>query len=151
MYYTPNYKGEEIYLRRQVDEFSISCVNIDIANEIIAQNDSHMAFKVKALGIIDRVNAINVHQTCHYTKINNAIYTHKILDDKKCITSLSHQKTLPMSNDPRYNREISRLIHHSTMMNYTTLKRNMVSVIDNALVNLFAPWSPVDQPYHPPS
>ena len=81
-----------------------------------------MTIKVKPLGIINRFNGIDVYQTCYYIKINNATYIHKILDDKKCTTSLSHHKPLPMNEYSKYNRYIETATPLSEEELHTTEK-----------------------------
>ncbi len=51
LYYHPDYKGQEVYFLRQVDDFAISASNATTANEIISVIDQHMTIKVKPLGI----------------------------------------------------------------------------------------------------
>ena len=106
LYYHPNYKGEEVYFIRQVDDFAISCKSKHLADEIIALIDQHMTIKVKPLGVITRFNDVDVYQTHHYIKVNNATYLNKILADKKCTNVPTHNLPLPMSEDSNYNREI---------------------------------------------
>ena len=106
LYYHPNYKGEEVYFIRQVDDFAISCKSKHLADEIIALIDQHMTIKVKPLGVITRFNGVDVHQTQHYIKVNNATYLKKILADKKCTDAPTHNLPLPMSEDSNYNMEI---------------------------------------------
>ena len=52
LYHHPNYKGNEILFLRQVDDFAISCMDKNIAYEIIGEIDKHMTIKVKSLGVI---------------------------------------------------------------------------------------------------
>ena len=104
--YHPNYKGEEVYFIRQVDDFAISCKSKHLADEIIALIDQHMTITVKPLGVITRFNGVDVHQTQHYIKVNNATYLKKILADKKCTDAPTHNLPLSMSKDSNYNMEI---------------------------------------------
>ena len=106
----PNYKGHEAYFLRQVDDFAISALSIDICNAIIAEIDNHMTIKVKPLGIIERFNGVNILQTRHYVKVSNQTYLTKILSDKKIQQDASHNLPIPMSKDSKYNRSIEEAI-----------------------------------------
>ena len=72
-----------MYFIRQMDDFAISSTSKDIGKEIISKIDSHMVIKMKYLGIIERFNVVDVDQTRHYIKVNNATYITKITVDKE--------------------------------------------------------------------
>ena len=93
-----------------------------------------MTIKVKPLGIISRFNGVDVHQTQHYIKVNNATYLKKILADKKCTDAPTHNLPLPMSEDSNYNRLIEsaipledRELHHT--------EKELASPTDRVLEN----------------
>jgi len=63
LYYHPDYKNNEIYFIRQVDDFAIGCPDKKIAEEIIDIIDSYMTIKIKHLGVITRFNGVDITQT----------------------------------------------------------------------------------------
>ena len=60
MYYNSDYKGQQVYFLRQVDDFAISSIDATIANELINKIDKHMTIKVKPLGVIERFNGVDI-------------------------------------------------------------------------------------------
>ena len=106
LYHHPNYKGEQVYFLRQVDDFAISASCAKIANEIIAVIDKHMTIKVKPLGIIERFNGVDVEQSRDFIKLSNATYINKICQNKDLTSEHTNHAPLPMSDDTKYNRTI---------------------------------------------
>ena len=68
--------------------------------------DSHVAIKVKPLGIIYRYNGVDVQQTNKCIKLSNGTYIKKILKDKDIQIEYSQHAPLPMNEDSTYNRTI---------------------------------------------
>lgn len=67
-----------------------------------------MTIKVKPLGVINRFNGVDVHQTRSYIKVNNATYIKKVLVDKKYTNKLLHHLPIPMSENSTYNKELRK-------------------------------------------
>jgi len=106
LYYHPDYKSNEIYFIRQVDDFAIGCPDKRIAEEMIDIIDSHMTIKIKHLGVITRFNSVDITQTRNYIKISNNTYFNKILDNKHQPKQPTNAYSLPMNPDPAFNRII---------------------------------------------
>ena len=106
LYHHPNYKGQEVYFLRQVDDFAISTQNSNIAHEIIDKIDKHMTIKVKPLGVITRFNGIDVMQTKEYIKLSNATYIKRITENKRLMEDDGHNLPIPMSENIEYNHKI---------------------------------------------
>ena len=95
VYCNPNYKGEQIYFPCQVDNFAISSTSKYLALETINKNDDHMIIKVKPLGMIDRFNGVDVHQTKFNTNLHDMSYIKKILQDRIYMDKHSHTLPIP--------------------------------------------------------
>ena len=49
---------------------------------------------------------MDIQQTRHYIKVNNATYINKIVEDKRLPSTPPHTHPLPMNPDPAFNRKI---------------------------------------------
>jgi hypothetical protein len=67
--YSGDFHGERVLFLRQVDDFAVASSNKDTAIALINAINSQMRIDVKHLGIIDRFNGLDVHQTRFYVKI----------------------------------------------------------------------------------
>ena len=65
-----------------------------------------MKIKVKPLGMIDRLNGVDVSRTRQYIKISNKTYITKILQHKTFLKEHSDQHPITMPDDKAYNKKI---------------------------------------------
>ena len=52
LYYYPNYEGKEVYFLRQVDDFSLSCIDETIFKHIITCIDQKITIKIKLWDVL---------------------------------------------------------------------------------------------------
>ena len=110
------HKGEEILFLRQVDDFAVGCKNDKICKEIIALIDKEMTIDIKDLGIITRFNGLDVHQSKYYTKISNATYIQKIINEHPDMFTnyLPHRVPIPVPDDKSFISTLEKAIPPST-------------------------------------
>ena len=90
LYYYPNYKEEQLYFLRQVDDLAISSPTSNIAIEVINIIDKHITIKVKPICIIDKFNGDDIIQIQHYIKMSNEMYFTKISQEKTFQSAHTH-------------------------------------------------------------
>ena len=74
LYYHPDYKGEETYFIRQVDDFVIRCKNKHTSEHIIDVINKQMTIKLKLCGTTKHFRGIDIDWTGNYIKLYNAMY-----------------------------------------------------------------------------
>ena len=94
--YYGTYKGKEILFLRQVDDFAVGCEDDEVSKEIISIIDAEMSIDIKDLGLITRFNGVDISQTRHYTKVSNATYIRKIINEHPTMFDDYHQHRLPI-------------------------------------------------------
>ena len=67
-----------------------------------------MIIKIKHLGVINRFNGVDIHQTRNYIKVNTATYINKIIEDKILLSEPQHVHPLPMNPDTVFNCQIEK-------------------------------------------
>ena len=107
--YTGIFKGNRLFLLRQVDDFALAAPLQQTANEIFEQIQHFLTQPLHILNQLTMYNGLNVQQTKHFIKISCTTYLEKILQgkewsnegkntviktpmhhDKKILTSLEH-------------------------------------------------------------
>jgi hypothetical protein len=77
--YSGTNNAHRIIFLRQVDDFAVASHTKAITEALISEINSKMRIDLKALGLIDRFNGIDIHQTWHYVKITCEKYLYKML------------------------------------------------------------------------
>ena len=119
IWYTANFKGDQVYLLHHIDDFALACTNQELADRIykiigqkslLPNEDKPPPFA--KMGLINDFNGIDVLQTDLYIKISCATYinqlftTHGWKEDKrvkmllKTIAPIS-TKTLKQNDDQK--------------------------------------------------
>ena len=109
LYVHENYKNNKIFFLRQVDDFAVSAPTSKLAEEIIADINSHMSIDIKSLGVVDRFNGVDIQQSRNFVKIFNKSYIDKILKAKGWLDAAipdNNTRRIPMHNDKDYNQDI---------------------------------------------
>jgi hypothetical protein len=98
--YAGTIDGNRILFLRQVDDFAVAAKDEHSANQLIKLINSKMRIDMKALGIINRFNGIDIHQTRNYIKITCEKYIHKMLKQHNWLdTSTMATKPTPLPSD----------------------------------------------------
>lgn len=75
------HNGKEVLFLCQVDDFAVGYQDDEVCKDIINMIDKEMTIDIKDLGIITRFNGLDVTQTKAFTKISNATYIQKIINE----------------------------------------------------------------------
>ena len=107
--YHTSYKGENIYLLRQVDDFAIACKDESTAKEIYAIIGSKLKLPNEPkdpfayLGLIKDFNGINITQTRAYIKLSCHNYIDRIMTshgwNTKCPDTAKTNNMAPLATD----------------------------------------------------
>ena len=114
--YSDQFKDDQIYFLRQVDDFSIACEDKCIAKSIIASINSYMSVDIKYLGLVTCFNGVNVLQTKEYIKIYGSTYITKILEGYTTwmLPRHYHSLPIPMKSETSYNHKLENSIPSAT-------------------------------------
>jgi hypothetical protein len=77
--YSGTIGGNRIIFLRQVDDFAVAAHTQEAAAQLLTTINSKMRINLKALGIIDRFNGLDIKQSKHYVKITCDKYLYKML------------------------------------------------------------------------
>jgi hypothetical protein len=76
--YCGTYQGHRILFLRQVDDFAVATKQRATAEALITAINDKMRINLKDLGIIERFNGVDIHQTKEYVKITCEKYLYKM-------------------------------------------------------------------------
>ena len=79
--YEGTIKDQKVLFLRQVDDFAISCADVDLANDIIDRIGDKLSAPMKKLGIIYQYNDLDIEQGSDYIKLHRSTYIKKILSN----------------------------------------------------------------------
>lgn len=112
--YTGMIDGTRILLLRQVDDFAVAAKDVAIATNLIQQINSKMRIQLKVLGIIDRFNGLDIHQTRDYIKVTCEKYLAKAMGAHKWIQEPIAERPIPLSSDSTYIQLLESAIPPNT-------------------------------------
>ena len=116
--YTTQYRGEKVYLLRQVDDFALACTKQSIADEIydIIGKDLQLpkedTIPFTKLGIITDFNGIDVEQSKDYIQLSAANYIDRIMTSHGWETD-SSMKPHSKPNAPLSTEVLHQLHKHN--------------------------------------
>ena len=121
------HKGKEILFLRQVDDFAVGCSDDSICKDIIRLIDNEMTIQIKDLGIVDRFNGLDIHQTDKFIKISNATYIKKIINEHPSMFEdfKPHTTPIPNMDDKTYVRMLENATPPSTPVDRSKLQLEM--------------------------
>ncbi len=82
--------GHRVLFLRQVDDFSVASLDPNAARKLIDSINTKMRIEVKHLGLINRFNGMDVHQTRYYVKITCENYLYKMIKSHDWLINGSH-------------------------------------------------------------
>jgi hypothetical protein len=77
--YSGMFNNTKVLFLRQVDDFAVASSDPQTARALIEAINEKMRIEVKHLGIIDRFNGMDIHQTRYYIKITCEKYLYKMI------------------------------------------------------------------------
>ena len=93
-------------LLRQVDDFSVSAKEREECQEIIAAIGKFLKVPLNDLGVIKKLNGVNIQRTQWYIKISCQDYLLKILESNGWLDLKASNQPIPMCQDPTYHRQL---------------------------------------------
>jgi hypothetical protein len=118
--------GHRILFLRQVDDFAVASKTRDIAEKLIDRINAEMHIEVKHLGVIDRFNGIDVHQTRHFIKITCEKYLYKMIKGHNwLLQGPAPINPIPLPADSTYIRTLEEAIVPNTTIEKLKLKNTM--------------------------
>ena len=108
--YQTKIKNYQVLFLRQVDDFAVASKDPQIAKAVIAQIWAKLQVLLNHLGVIAKLNDIDVLQTRSYIKISCQTYLGKALDGHKWQEREPGVDPIPMRNDSVYQAAIERAI-----------------------------------------
>jgi hypothetical protein len=107
--------GEKVlFLKRQVDDFAVSCRDTVISKEIIQKIGAQLQVQLNDLGILKKFNGVNVLQTRDYTKIYYETFITKVLKHHGWEETITQHNPIPMRNNTAYQAQIEMATLPST-------------------------------------
>ena len=110
---------------RQVDDFAVAATTKEAALNLITRINNHMRMEVKHLGIIDRFNGMDIHQTQAYIKITCEKYLYNMLKQHNWLPTISNPAPVPLPSDTRYIAQLEQAEQPKTQTDKDNLKRKM--------------------------
>jgi len=123
--YSGDFHGERVLFLRQVDDFAVASSKKDTAIALINAINSQMRIDVKHLGIIDRFNGLDVHQTRFYVKITCEKYLLKMVKGHEDLLHNIPANAVPLPADSAYIRALENATVPSTLPEKLALKEKM--------------------------
>ena len=97
--YKATIDGEAVLFLRQVDDFAVACKNPAISKAIIAKIGAKLSVPLHQLGVIEKINGIDVVQSKSFIKISCLSYLDKVLDGHNWQETESTPNPIPMRSD----------------------------------------------------
>ena len=123
--YSGNMNGRKILFLRQVDDFAVAAEEHDTAIQLITAINNKMRIEVKHLGLIDRFNGIDVHQTRHYVKLTCEKYLYKMVKSHEDLLKQVPSHPVPFPADSAYIKTLETATPPDTIPGKLLLKEEM--------------------------
>jgi len=124
--YSGNIEGHRILFLRQVDDFAVATALANMAQHLIDLINQKLRINLKNMGIIDRFNGIDVHQTRYYIKLTCEKYLQKMLTNHNwCDATTIATKPTPLPPDTSYIQSLEQAIPPSTYPEQQDLQTQM--------------------------
>lgn len=124
--YSGTINGNRVIFLRQVDDFAVAALTIEIAQTVIDQVNQKMRIDIKNQGTIERFNGVDIHQTRHYVKLTCEKYLYKMLKNHGWLTTEHTPNTpTPLPQDTKYITAIENATIPKTESERQALKDKM--------------------------
>ena len=117
--------GEEIFLLRQVDDFTLGCDSEAMAEKVRKLIDAKMSALLKREGLLHRFNGIDITQTEDFIRIHCNTYISKIIENKTFDLTTTQNKPTTMSSDNDLIRNLDTAVGPSNDSEKQTLQNEM--------------------------
>jgi len=120
--YIGQIEGQRILFLRQVDDFAVAAQDITTAMTLIDK----MRIQIKTMGIIDRLNGLDIHQTKNYIKLTCEKYLHKAMTEHKWVHEQPiAEKPTPLPSDAPYIQTLESAPRPNTTAKQAALREEM--------------------------
>jgi hypothetical protein len=123
--YSGQFNGAKVFFLRQVDVFAVASAQKSDAEALINAVNDRMRIEVKHLGIIDRFNGMDVHQTRYFVKITCEKYLKKMVKGHKELLKHVPSNPVPLPADSTYIRNLETATVPQTLPEKLQLKQSM--------------------------
>ena len=124
--YTGQIEGQGVLFLRQVDDFAIAAQDITTAMTLIDRINAKMRIQIKTMGIIDRFNGLDIHQTRNYIKLTCEKYLHKAMTAHKWVHEQPiAEKPTPLPSDAAYIQTLESAPRPNTTAEQAALRKEM--------------------------
>jgi len=111
---------------RQVDDFAVASEDTNAAKQLIDAINSQMRIEVKHLGLIDRFNGMDIHQTRYYVKITCEKYLYKMIKAHDWLLTGPHPiHPVPLPADAAYLKRLEQAVMPQSIPAKVTLQQRM--------------------------
>ena len=124
--YSGKLNGTRVLFLRQVDDFAVAATDRQTAANLINAINAKMRIDVKHLGLIDRFNGLDIHQTRYYVKITCEKYLYKMIKSHDwLIKGPVPTNPVPLPADNAYIKRIEEAIVPESVAAKQKLKEDM--------------------------
>jgi dUTP pyrophosphatase len=124
--YSSTIDDQRVLFLRQVDDFSVASRDTAAARTLIDSINAKMRIEVKHLGLIDRFNGMDVHQTRHYMKITCEKYLYKMIKSHEWLIKGPHPiNPIPLPADSAYLQRLEQAVVPNSILAKTALQHRM--------------------------
>jgi len=124
--YSGIFNDNRVLFLRQVDDFAVASTDLQSARHLIDAINAKMRIEVKHLGIIDRFNGMDIHQTRYYVKITCEKYLYKMIKAHDWLLKTPEPiNPIPLPADNTYIRKLEEAVVPATLTEKIQLKETM--------------------------
>jgi len=124
--YSGHVQGKRVLFLRQVDDFAVASTDRKCAEQLIDDINNKMRIQVKHLGIIDRFNGMDIHQTRDYVKLTCTKYLQKVIKNHRTLlTEPVNILPVPLHADSNFTKQLEQAPLPNTMEDKLRLKQQM--------------------------
>jgi hypothetical protein len=116
---------ERIIFLRQVDDFAVASKHEKTAQLFLDTINALLRIPLKSLGLVNRFNGNDIHQTRKYIKINQEKYLTKMLGAHKWLVQTQSKTPIPLPSDSKWVQQLETATCPTTIDEQKLLKEKM--------------------------
>jgi hypothetical protein len=113
-FYSGTIEQQRLLFLHQVDDFTLTAKTTTASTHLLTQINSKMRIPIKILGVIDRFNGIDIHQTKYYVKITCEKYLYKMLKHHQWLDSTHAIMPIPLHSDSKHIAQLETALTPTT-------------------------------------
>jgi hypothetical protein len=123
--YQGTINGERLIFLHQVDDFAVASKHEKTAQTFLDTIKASLQIPLKSLGLVNRFNGNDVHQTREYIKINQEKYLTKMLSAHKWLVQTQSTIPTPLPSDNKWVQQLEMATCPTTVDEQKLLKEKM--------------------------